>query len=639
MASLEYPATLSGRTVLVKFVYPINASSPSPEIVQVTGTFNSWNRSEPLTLNIATSQFEGDISINLDSLQNNNNSNVINNNANSPSNKVLFKFVLDNSNWVTDPNQKEERDQAGNLYNVIFVNTTTAPILGHDSHGSSAAGSSSSSSVAVNEELNQQDDEEDEEERLAQLKREAEDEAIIRELGGGMWGTPYFAVNDPVDLPEHFPTNPDQDLSDDTLTEESSVESPIESSIEKPEILQSHEKAQSISATVTAEAVSEKIEETNGEQNEEVQEEEEDEDDKIIRELGGTMWGTPYFQVNDPILDDYFPEALQTSTSDGEVSVVAKDATTDGKDLYKGEVLKDEIDVSMNGTLLETVVETVEDVVTQAPDGTILEEAISTNVQESISGVAEESVTETVETIEEIEPVAENNTTVDAITAPTVTAESPEAGIVMTETETTLSIQGEDGLEASIVEDTITFTDGPEVNSDSLYKLTTGTKPVMRGESFIMVQQSPEVIVVSVASPGCTCPKPEDESTQQLIDIPTTPTTNYFKKQQPNDSNNVKTAIEPDSESDHNVLLLQGQPISPSDVVAANGDVKQPVVEISTTTIDVKRAKHDSIATIESADTAYTPTSATSTVCAPFSQQPEKTQKKTLWKKIRKVLS
>ncbi|KAF9389013.1 hypothetical protein BGX21_000196 [Mortierella sp. AD011] len=663
--ALEYPASsISGRrTVTVKFVYPIGASSPIPEIVQVTGTFNDWQRTDPLTRNLETSQFEGDIVISLDK--------IINKNSTAPNIKVLYKFVLDDSNWVTDPKQETDRDYAGNLNNVIYINTVISDQddQQHTRDGSAAA----AAAAAVGED--EEDEEEDEEERL---KREAEDDATIRELGGGMWGTPFFSVNDPPNLPEHFVNNPDQDLTDVTPVEEPSIETasvaaPIE---EQPQVeveAETTEEVKTEQEEVKAEQEEVKAEQEEvkaGQEDNQVKEryEGEDEDDRIIRELGGTMWGTPYFQVNDPAqLPEHFTEALGASNpeddnTDAEVSVVDKDATTPlPENLYKGEVLRDEINVSMEGTLLETVVETTEDTAIVAPDGTLLEESITTNVQETLSGQVEESVTEVVETVEDIEPATP--TTVAVAT----TAENSTPEVTMTETESTTAIQGEDGAETLVVEDTLTFsenagidsaptavvieepavaqqeeasaavetelavvedtikyTDGPEVNSNNLHKLTTAIKPVLRGESLI-VEQSPEVnLIISIPEPfmataGYKLP---------LIDIISLYT-------QHNDSSKSKIAINDGGCDSDSVLLLQGQPPilsssppspAPSPLPFA-GDEKRPI------------SQRLSIATIESSDTAFTPTSAASTVSTAISQPNETPEKKkSLWKKIKKVL-
>ncbi|KAF9345702.1 hypothetical protein BGX26_002862 [Mortierella sp. AD094] len=674
MASLEYPAssTSGGRTVTVKFVYPINASSPTPEIVQVTGTFNDWERTEPLTRNLETSRFEGDILISLDNTA-----------ATTPSNKVLYKFVLDGSNWVTDPSQETDRDQAGNLNNVIFINTarSSSPINGHEDQQYTRDGSTTTAAAAaaVNEDSIDEDEEEvdEEEQRLAQLKREAEDDATIRQLGGGMWGAPFFAVNDPPNLPEHFVNDSNRDLTDDTPLEEPSIETaPVVAPIEEqPQV--------EVEAETTEEV---KAEQKDNQVKEEY--EGEDEDDKIIRELGGTMWGTPYFKVNDSVqLPEHFTEVLGASNpeddnADAEVSVVDKNATTPlPESLYEGEVLKDEVNVSMNGTLLETVVETTEDTVIEAPDGTFLEESITTSVQETLSGQVEETVSEVIETIEEIEPATptiattaedstpevtmtetESTTAIqgedgvetlvveDTLTfsedsgidsAPTAAAvEEPvviqqeEASaaateVAMTETEATTSIQGENGLATTVVENTITFTDGPEVNSNSLHKLTTAIKPVLRGESLI-VEQSPEVnVIVSLPEPF----KATAGYKLPLIDVISLYT-------QLNDSSKSKIGINNDGHNSDSVVLLQGQPIitsSPSDPpapshLAFTGDEKKPS--------RLSVSQRISIATNESSDTVFTPTSVTSTASTAISQPTEKHERrKSFWKKIKKVLS
>ncbi|KAF9090402.1 hypothetical protein BGX27_002265, partial [Mortierella sp. AM989] len=321
-ASLEYPATLSGRTVVVKFIFPISATSPIPEIVEVTGTFNAWQRTQPLTRNIEASRFEGDISISLDNLQSQ---------EGNPTNKVLYKFVLDRSNWVTDPYQQVDRDQAGNLNNVLFVDTAASSRSSVEGHQYTRDGSVS---TPVNGELvNEDDDDEDDEmERLARLKKEAED--------GGMWGGP-----------EHFSEGSSQTLTNGTPSEKSSIRTP--------------------------EPVSEGTSEVKAEQQDtqtKIESEDEDEDDRIIRELGGSIRHTPYFKANDSAeLTEHITEVLGASNPDVEVSIAHKidDTVTKITEELEPAAPATATDVTMTGTETTTSIQGEVEVATTAVEDTI----------------------------------------------------------------------------------------------------------------------------------------------------------------------------------------------------------------------------------------------------------------------------
>ncbi|KAG0081279.1 hypothetical protein BGZ93_002731 [Podila epicladia] len=676
MAAIEYPtipqssalsSSSSSTLVSVLFTFPFDHNSkPTPESVQVTGSFNSWDRT-PLNKNQTASRFESTVEIDLTA---HTNLKIDNNKV-----KILFKFVLDGQDWVTDAQQSLERDQQGNLNNVLILDV---PVV----IGTAQTPSSSTTTSSLEQETDAQ--------KIARQKQEEEDDAVIRQLGGGMWGAPMFSVNDPVSLPEHFVESSSQE-ADNTYDE-------------NKEAVEEKEKGQEVQETaVTASpsaAETESKDETEEERAARLKEEEddaiirkfgsgmwgapmfavndpvnlpehfpeavvevappvpeitetssastpgpvspaadpvvvptveEDEDDVIIRQLGGGMWGAPNFKVNDPAnLPEHFVEAatkdsqVSSSTkSNGKgkatesVTVVEKDAftapTTSSSSTetnVEGQVVKDEFVKTISGTLIETVVETTEDTVIQAPDGSILEELITTNVQESVQGVLQESVTETTEIIEEIEePVPGAN---DA----SVAAVEGVAEVVMMEEEEIKIVQGEDGVATTIVEDTITFMDGPEVDSSSLHSITTSIKPVQEGESFL-VEQAPAVHVDSVeiltSAPGYA--KPSVDLSADVVAIPSS------------NVSSTRTRVngdEHDGDGDYGVVVLQGEPLT-SGRQSVAGDAK-PSIDMSVSTTQT---------IVASSHSSASPSKAEPGLKAVKSEK----RKSGLWKKIKKVLS
>ncbi|KAG0312167.1 hypothetical protein BGZ99_009662 [Dissophora globulifera] len=313
------------------FTYPIPDAASSPtELIQVTGSFNAWQRTEPLARNQATAHFEIEVPMNLDSLP--------------ADNKILYKFVLDGSTWVTDPAQQVERDFAGNLNNVLVLDRSNNN--NDNKHADTPDATTQQHRQQEQEQEQDQDQEQDqsssydeqeqhseetEEERIARVKQEDEDDRVIRELGGGLWGTPFFAVNDPVDLPEHFVAGSDQDV--DNLVAEAQVSevpaeiadiTPVEAVIVAEKTLPAEATQVHPEAPVVAEVKNEK---------EALVQEDEDEDDKIIRQLGGGLWGTPYFQMNDPVaLPEHFVEALDADTSSQVPESASVPATSQDQD-------------------------------------------------------------------------------------------------------------------------------------------------------------------------------------------------------------------------------------------------------------------------------------------------------------------
>ncbi|KAF9290757.1 hypothetical protein BGZ68_006155 [Mortierella alpina] len=755
MTSLDHSSsTLPGsKTIPVKFSFPASFTATTPEKVQVTGTFNAWQRTEPLVRNQDSTRFEGEFSVDLEKVQDQDKGQ----DKDKSRTKILFKFVLDDNQWVTDPDQAIERDYAGNLNNVLFLETppATANTPSNDTR-SSEDPRVSTPATAVAAASSAAEHEESDEERIARLKQEEEDDATIRQLGGGMWGTPFFAVNDPADLPEHFTDNPEscvatmedvavadiahEVIADDHHQESETVVPPAavqstetvpESSQEEkivPETKQEEEEededdkiirslgggmwgtpffavndpadlpehfidnpessvstskevaaadvpneviadkhpqeAETVAPSALAKAI-EVVPESPQEKaiapEKKEEQEEEDEDDKIIRALGGGMWGTPFFQVNDPaVLPEHFVEAVSASHPDAvarvtaikeedededevcavPASIVTARDVSSFKDVHKGEVLRDQIFDTVDGTLTETVVETTEDTVIEAADGTVLEETITTNVEDTISGQLHESVTEVVETVDEIEPAIEQKS---LSSAPIIT---------MSETETIKVTHGEDGIDTTVLEETITFTDGPEVDSDSLHSLTTGIKPVQSGET-IIVEQSPEVVVLPVQSDsGTTGAGDATPAIDPSVDIvpflthsqtTSTASSSSVSSQSATVNTTGKVSVhgdEHDGDGDYGEVVLQSKPIhmATDSAVAMDGDAK-PTADLSTATLATLPTTPAAVV----GNAASKPSTKTATATTGISATDMKTEKfekrKSIWKKIKKVLA
>ncbi|KAF9119086.1 hypothetical protein BGX30_004086 [Mortierella sp. GBA39] len=696
MASLEYPQQTSttvtaaaavGGTVTVKFAYPVpstNSSTATPELVQVTGTFNAWQRSQPLTRNQDQTFFEADIPIDLASLPHE----TDNKKQEDPSRKkILFKFVLDGQSWVTDPDQEAERDYAGNLNNVLFITNPVATATSTTVDTKDDAPKPPVPAVAAAE--NKTETTETEEEKAARLKQEAEDDQTIRQLGGGMWGAPYFAVNDPADLPEHYhaaaegsetkevevtlaPATPATPaaatpLTTTTIEKEKEAEETVAEKVDAPAPAAVEPVVQVAQVTVESSPAPEQPEQPKEE------EEVEDEDDKIIKALGGGMWGTPFFKVNDPTaLPEHFQEALGANAAAASISAsspspaVETEEVTD-KDGNNIHIVKDEITTTVEGgKLIETVVETTEDTIIEAADGTFLEESITTSVEDTISGVIDEEVTEIIETIEEeeapsftaaaevqvtqvvvedegaiefVETILEQTDDDDTNIVPNAGTLTPPE-VTMTETEMTTSVQGEDGVETTIVEDTMTFSEGPEVDADSLHSLTTGVKPVAEGES-VVVEQLPEVIVAASA-PSSGDAKPSVDESIEPLPLPSLSSTTVnttataanpstVEPSTPIPASSINNKDSQDAESTVVLLPQAGDAKPTADLsVATTVLTPTPIVETKSTLPDhlVPGAEPASLTTTVSESTEKD------------GQMTEKSEKrKSFWKKFKKALS
>jgi len=635
----------------VLFTYPhaSSTSSSSPKTVQVTGSFNDWQRTDPLTLNQALDRFELEVTVYLKE-------------GSEEKQKILFKFVLDDQEWVTDASQERERDQAGNQNNVLFLDPAKATVANNTSTDRNEEPAvielESTPKTEVVATAAAAERAESEEERLARLKQEEEDDATIRQLGGGMWGSPFFAVNDPVNLPEHFldsaapvaigeSEEQEQDKHEDaekgvpsTPAQQPVVQKtePIAVAVEQPTAAAS---APVVAAVVPSPAAKE----------------EEDEDDATIRRLGGGMWGTPFFKVNDPVdLPEHFVEALgatsvaaNTATAAASASAEPEEVITDREEeaFSEGEVTRDDLSGTMEGTLIETVVETTEDVVVEDAQGNFLEESITTSRQDLIQGEVQEKVTEVIETIEDIEP-ADPIVSIPPTPTPTssavavatdadaeVSEDSADSDPHVTTTETEVISVGADGMETTVLEETITFVEGPEVDSSSLHSLTTAIKPVQEGES-VLVEAVPEVHVqappVETISPP-SHPTPLAASAgdaKPFVDVSTITTTANSTASASNvsPSSTARTSLHGDhyeGDGDYGVVYLQGQQPVPSGDAAPAADLSVDVASQESPTL--KPA-------VPSKSTTTTAPAATTTTSM------EKTEKrKSFWKKLKKVLT
>lgn len=105
--------------VLFTFPYPPYGHH-FPTSVQVTGNFDEWQRTCYLHKNDVLNRFEAEVQIDLERLA------LVKDHENQEmKRKVVFKFVLDGHNWITDPDQNQERDYEGNLNNTRLLRDVT----------------------------------------------------------------------------------------------------------------------------------------------------------------------------------------------------------------------------------------------------------------------------------------------------------------------------------------------------------------------------------------------------------------------------------------------------------------------------------------------------------------------------------
>ncbi|KAF9909176.1 hypothetical protein BX616_011262 [Lobosporangium transversale] len=570
IATLECP---SAGSVIVKFFYSFKditsgstASSSSaavaslPELVQVTGTFNSWERTEPLIYNLETCRFEGQVSIPLSKFvrhqqqqqqrQELHPQSQASEKYRHPDDKrdkkrILYKFVLDNNSWVTDPDQQLERDQAGNLNNVLSLNealtasaTTSREEDGKEEESKQPVQQGSETEVSnvpiLTEAAQNKVIPEPEMEEIARSKHNQEKErsgeyedvdGTIHQLSGDMSDSTEITMSDPVILPQHFvvaqnktsastlAVEKEKNEEEEVVTAKEPFITPVVTETTTKECKRKSTSSKS-EIKVTEAAVNIQAQDNNNKTESITASviEEEDEDDKIIRELGGGVWGAPYFKVNDPThLSEHFVGVLnhldgQIVTDTNKDVTASETIATTGKDVH---ILASE---SVHKT------ETMDNTAVEATGGMFLEEF---NVQR-----AQEPVAEAIKAIEEIEsaPAA----VIEASAPGTVTAAvmSASEGKPIVTTQDT-----QDSIEAQETVDTTTLIRRPEVNCGRLHKLTTAIKPIQHGES-IIVEQIPETVIEDSVPAGDVEPQME-----------------------------ILNANDNDTDGEDSVVLLQGQPI------------------------------------------------------------------------------
>ncbi|KAG0078446.1 hypothetical protein BGZ92_001452 [Podila epicladia] len=116
----NYDASMMPRDTPVLFTFPYPPYGHQfPTSVQVTGNFDEWQRTCYLHKNDLLNRFEAEVQIDLERL-------ALVKDDEKMKRKVVFKYVLDGHNWITDPDQDQERDYEGNLNNIRFLQDITA---------------------------------------------------------------------------------------------------------------------------------------------------------------------------------------------------------------------------------------------------------------------------------------------------------------------------------------------------------------------------------------------------------------------------------------------------------------------------------------------------------------------------------
>ncbi|KAG0014206.1 hypothetical protein BGZ81_000591 [Podila clonocystis] len=119
----NYDTSIMPRDTPVLFTFPYPPYGHQfPTSVQVTGNFDEWQRKCYLHKNDLLNRFEAEVQIDLERLALVKGEHVEDN----MKRKVVFKYVLDGHNWITDPDQDQERDYEGNLNNIRFLQDVTA---------------------------------------------------------------------------------------------------------------------------------------------------------------------------------------------------------------------------------------------------------------------------------------------------------------------------------------------------------------------------------------------------------------------------------------------------------------------------------------------------------------------------------
>ncbi|KAG0216773.1 hypothetical protein B0O80DRAFT_458359 [Mortierella sp. GBAus27b] len=115
------------RTATVTFTFPIAPDQHAPSTVQVTGVFDDWQKSESgfLTKNESHRHFEGTVAVDLDRLQEVTLEGKDDHKKKMKRRKLVYKFVLDGHQWVTDPACETEWDYSGNQNSIRFIDDLT----------------------------------------------------------------------------------------------------------------------------------------------------------------------------------------------------------------------------------------------------------------------------------------------------------------------------------------------------------------------------------------------------------------------------------------------------------------------------------------------------------------------------------
>ncbi|KAF9543244.1 hypothetical protein EC957_001041 [Mortierella hygrophila] len=137
------------RTIPVLFTFPFPSYDEYfPSMVQVTGSFDDWQRDTPLLIrNEQEGRFEAKILVDLERLpevyQEEEGYTSVGGDGGAVAaesdaaggelstvaklrRKLIYKFVLDGHQWVTDAGQSLERDHEGNLNNIQFLENVAA---------------------------------------------------------------------------------------------------------------------------------------------------------------------------------------------------------------------------------------------------------------------------------------------------------------------------------------------------------------------------------------------------------------------------------------------------------------------------------------------------------------------------------
>ncbi|KAG0238926.1 hypothetical protein BGW42_000087 [Actinomortierella wolfii] len=322
---------------------------PWPSDVIVTGNFDQWQRTIHLKENKTLQRWEAKVDVNVDQLVP----------MGDHQRKLLYKFILDGDNWVTDPTQPLERDSEGNLNNVLLLDIeerfgtqySETPHDQQEQESQQQQQESPQEKLQLDNQAYNQDDEDDTEYERKQVstptqtpvssvaidsvsaspatlappeneEEEDEDDKIIREYGKGMWGTPHFAINDHQDKFSHHFLQTSGDSARETESGATTA-SPSQQDLASHQILAEHKEGflptqneeQGEEESMTTAGAGEDNQQSSpfvqgGKDDGDNNNEEEEDYDKVI---GQSLWGTPHFQINDTLeMQDQFSNATSS---------------------------------------------------------------------------------------------------------------------------------------------------------------------------------------------------------------------------------------------------------------------------------------------------------------------------------------